>query len=296
MQPRSRSEKVSGLDHHLLEWSPEEGARGATAGATAVVVHGFQQAGAAWGDVAVLLAQAGFRVLAPDMRGFGDGARVPVGGYYYFPDYVSDLAGIVRACAGDVPVFLIGHSMGATIVSYFAGAFPERVTKLALVDGCGPPDNPPEVAPARMRRWIETAFEEPAAERKGMTPADALARLVRFNPQIAPEVIARHLPEVSREVGTSESGERLIDWKADPLHNTTSPLPFFAESYKAFARAVTCPVLYVSGGARGFHVPDEEERLQSFAKLARVTIEGGHALHWSRPTELAEALVTFWRG
>ena len=75
-----------------------------------------------------------------------------------------------------------------------------------------------------------------------------------------------------------------------------SPLltAFFNESYKAFARCVTCPVVHVSGGTKGHHVPDEEERLACFANLTRVTLEGGHALHWTMPRELAAALVTFW--
>jgi len=282
--------KVNGLDHHVLEWSAEEGA---STGAVALIVHGFQDAAATWEDVAAPLAAEGFRVLAPDMRGFGDGARVPAGGYYYFPDYVSDLAGILGSEAAGVkgaPLFVIGHSMGATVVTYLAGAFPDRVTKLALIDGVGPPDNAPSLAPTRMRRWIEMTYDAPTAERKPMTPADALSRLVRFNPQVDRAVIERRLPQLSREVPGG------LVWKTDPLHNTTSPLPFYAETYEAFARAATCPTLYVSGGTNGFHVEDEEERLGCFPKLARVTIEGGHALHWSRPRELVEVLVGFWRG
>ncbi len=75
-----------------------------------------------------------------------------------------------------------------------------------------------------------------------------------------------------------------------------SPLPFYGGAYKAFARLVTCPVLHLSGGTKGHHVEDEDARLACFAKLTRVTIEGGHALHWSKPSELAEALVAFWGG
>jgi pimeloyl-ACP methyl ester carboxylesterase len=291
MQPRSHVWQVNGLDHHVLEWGPDgESTPSDARRATAIVVHGFQDCAATWDDVAGDLAAAGLRVLAPDMRGFGDGARVPAGAYYYFPDYVSDLAGIVRAHAGGGPLFVIGHSMGATVVSYFAGAFPERVTKLALIDGVGPPDNPFSVGPIRMRRWIETAYETGVAERKPMTRADALSRLQRFNPDIDEAVLARKVAQLSREI---DGG---VAWKHDPLHGTTGPLAFFAETYRAFAHLVTCPALHVSGGTRGHHVPDEEERLASFPRLTRVTIEGGHALHWSKPRELAEALVAFWRG
>ena len=41
-------------------------------------------------------------------------------------------------------------------------------------------------------------------------------------------------------------------------------------------------------------MPDEDERLACFPRLTRVTIDGGHSLHWTKPAELAEALVGFW--
>jgi pimeloyl-ACP methyl ester carboxylesterase len=300
MKPRSHVWKVNGLSHHVLEWGESRAeSGGASAGATVLVVHGFQDAAATWDDVAVELAQAGLRVLAPDMRGFGDGPRVPAGAYYYFPDYVSDLAGIVRQHVRDLPLFVVGHSMGATIVTYFAGAFPERVTKLALIDGVGPPDNPADVAPIRMRRWIGMAYEGTVPDRKPMTFADALSRLQRFNPDLDEATLARKVPQLTRRaIEPSESdANRTTDafaWKYDPLHLTTSPLPFYGQTYKAFARQVTCPVLHVSGGTKGHHVEDEEERLACFPALSRVTIEGGHALHWTKPRELAAALLAFW--
>src|ERR1700679_1993453 len=128
MEPMSHVRRLNGPHPQVLEWAPS--ADGAAA--VAVLVHGFQSSAATWERVATLLARKGFRVLAPDMRGFGDGPRAPQGSYYYFPDYVADLAAILRSDASATPVFLVGHSMGATIVSYYAGAFPERVAKLAL--------------------------------------------------------------------------------------------------------------------------------------------------------------------
>src|SRR5438552_8347567 len=123
MQARSHRTWANGLEHHVLEWD------GGGAAGVAILVHGFQDAAATWDDVAVDLASAGLRVLVPDMRGFGDGARVPPGGYYYFPDYVADVVSLARALVGETKVLLVGHSMGATVVSYVAGAFPERVAK-----------------------------------------------------------------------------------------------------------------------------------------------------------------------
>jgi pimeloyl-ACP methyl ester carboxylesterase len=289
MDARSLRTQANGLLHHVLEWD------GGGAAGTVVLVHGFQDAAATWDDVAVDLARAGLRVLVPDMRGFGDGARVPAGAYYYFADYVADVVGLMRALVtpGDVKPFVVGHSMGATVVSYVAGAFPERVAKLALVDGVGPMDNPYEVAPQRMRRWIEQTVLSPREAAAPMTRVEAFARLSRFNPDIDPAVLERRSGQLVRDLPGTDGG---VAWKHDPLHTTVSPVPFYGEALRSFLRRITLPVLHVSGGAKGHHVPDEQERLGCFPDLTRVTIEGGHALHWTRPKELAAALLDFWKG
>ena len=60
-------------------------------------------------------------------------------------------------------------------------------------------------------------------------------------------------------------------------------MPFFAKLFVEFAKLVTCPVLFVSGGSTGFHVPDEDERLAAFVHVDRATLEGaGHMMHWTR--------------
>jgi pimeloyl-ACP methyl ester carboxylesterase len=85
-----------------------------------------------------------------------------------------------------------------------------------------------------------------------------------------------------------------VAWKADPLHGTHSPVPFFAETFKAFVKRVTCPVLFVSGGPLGWHPPDEEERVESFARVERAEIaDAGHMMHWTRPEELVRLVVEF---
>jgi pimeloyl-ACP methyl ester carboxylesterase len=64
--------------------------------------------------------------------------------------------------------------------------------------------------------------------------------------------------------------------------------------FRAFAGAVTCPVLFVSGGPHGFHPPDEAERLSAFTDLTRRELpEAGHMMHWTQPKELADLLLAF---
>ena len=277
---------ANGIDLNVLEWSAAESRR------TVLLLHGFADLGASWERVAPRLADAGWRVLAPDLRGFGDSARVPAGAYYHFADYVFDVADLVEVLvpAGE-RVFLVGHSMGGTVATLYTGTFPERVERLAVLEGAGPPDTKPEHMPDRMRKWITDVRLVRSREPRAMESlAQALDRLAANHPRVPPEILQAHVGQLARATPDGR-----FAWKYDPLHTTRSPTPFVAASYVAFARRVTCPVLFVSGGPLGWHPPDEDERLSAFAQLERLTLEdAGHMMHWTRAAELATALVDFF--
>jgi pimeloyl-ACP methyl ester carboxylesterase len=292
--PASLTITANGLDYHVLEWPAEHRGRDAFGApeVTVLVLHGYMDAAATWDSVAPSLSAHGFRVLAPDLRGYGDGARVGPGGYYHFVDHVFDLADVVDGLvASAAPLYVVGHSMGGTVATMYSGTFPERVGKLALLEGAGPPDNPHDVAPDRTRRWIEDVRALRARPPKRMATADeALRRLAGNHPRVPEAVLRRRLDALSRPL--PDGG---LAWKADPLHGTRSPVPFFAESWKAFARRVTCPVLYVSGGKLGWHPADEEVRVTSFAALQRAELpDAGHMMHWTEPANLTRLLLEFF--
>ncbi len=250
-------------------------------------------AAATWDLVAPALADAGLRVLAPDLRGFGEGPRVPAGGYYHFPDYVFDVADIVDALVPPgSPLLVVGHSMGGTIATLYAGTFPERTGALALLEGVGPPDQSPDEAPARMRAWVDgVRMVRARGDRTVASRAEAQQRLAANHPRVPPDVLASRLDALA---AAREDGH--LAWRADPLHTTRAPVPFYAATYRAFARRVTCPVLFVSGGPLGWHPLDEEERLASFARLERAELSGaGHMMHWTEPLELARIVAQFAR-
>ena len=124
MTSRSEFVRIRGLRYHVRRWGDP--------GAPMIfAAHGWLDVSATFDALArQLLPQ--FQLLMPDWRGFGH-SEWPQDGYW-FPDYVADLDALVAHYApSDAPILLAGHSMGAQVVSLYAGLRPERVAKLAIL-------------------------------------------------------------------------------------------------------------------------------------------------------------------
>ena len=261
----------------------------APSGLTLLLLHGFLDAGATWDLVAAPLAAAGHEVIAPDLRGFGRSDRIGAGGYYHFPDYVADVAALVNALS-TARLGVVGHSMGGTVAVYYTGTLPARVERLALLEGLGPPHNEPELAVQRMETWLRDLERIDRAPRAVASLEQATARLAAVHPHVPHATLSRVAEQLTLR---DESGR--LTWAWDPLHRTTSPMPFSVQVFKTFLRRITCPTLLVSGGAAGWHPPDEEERAACLASAEHVELpEAGHMMHWSEPAALAERLAAFF--
>jgi len=107
-------------------------------------VHGFPFARGIWSRQ-VAAFKANHRVLAPDLRGFGESQGTP--GKVAMRTYADDLYALLQGLHAP-PAILVGHSMGGYIAMAFANAYPEALRGLVLVGTKAGPDVP-EVAEAR---------------------------------------------------------------------------------------------------------------------------------------------------
>jgi pimeloyl-ACP methyl ester carboxylesterase len=279
---RSRFLVANRLRHHLLEWGED--------GPVVLLLHGFLEHAHAWDLVAPRLAAAGRHVFALDWRGHGDSEWVGSGGYYHFADYAADLAFLVRALGGRAA--LVGHSMGATAAMSYTGLEPDRVPALILVDGLGPPDLESEPAPRRYEAWIRDLARRGERPRRTLTLDQATARLQEGTFRLSPG-LARHMAEHGTRVA---NGGR--QWKFDPLHKTTSPVPFSRARAAAFWRRVTSPVLYLEGGESPIRLDpvDRDERLAILRARRRTIAGSGHHPHLQQPETFAEVVLEFLAG
>ena len=296
VHPRSHRIAANGVTLRVLEW-PADGAASASAPAM-VIVHGWMDSGATFDLVAPRLAAAGFRVLAPDMRGFGESDPAPAGSYYHFPDYVADLAALVDHVLPDgSPFTLVGHSMGGSIASLYASARPARVERFVNIEGLGPPAHGFTEGAGRLSTWLDQLADSRFGPGRPSPRAMMLRRLCTGHPTVTPEILDTRLDHLIKDGGAGENGEGAsFVWKADVRHRMTGPTPFFAELFKAHAARIEAPVLFVAGGATGYHPEDEADRLTAFRDLRTVTIpDAGHMIHWTHPDLLASHILAFVR-
>ena len=98
-------------------------------GETILLCHGFLDCAASFARVATALAERGHRAIAFDWRGHGKTDWVGAGGYYHFPDYALDLYELTAALELE-RYHLVGHSMGGTATTLFAGSRPAGLRSL----------------------------------------------------------------------------------------------------------------------------------------------------------------------
>jgi len=277
---QSHRVKANGLVHHLLEWEgPSD--------RTVLILHGYLDMARSFQKVAAPIAQAGYRVIALDLRGYGESQWIPEGTYYYFPDYAADVALLLEALDCD-RIHLVGHSMGGSVATLYAGTFPDRLQSLTLLEGVGLPPMDPDISPDRTLAWIEGLKRVRARSPKKLSSIDeATARMHRNHPTVPLEVIREVAAWSVRPVDDG------FQFCFDPLHQTTSPGRFDAEGYESFIPRITCPVLLVDGGDVS-NWPTLAERAARYPRAQHVSLEGaGHMMHWTQPDAVAWTLLEF---
>ena len=141
-----------------------------------VLCHGFPELAFSWRHQIGALTSAGFRVLAPDLRGFGGSSAPLEVEAYDVLSLAGDLCGLLDAYGEESAVF-IGHDWGASLVWDLAVLHPQRVRAVAGLSVPFVPRAPAAPLPI-MRRHLGEDFYIVWFQEPGVADA-ALARDVR---------------------------------------------------------------------------------------------------------------------
>jgi pimeloyl-ACP methyl ester carboxylesterase len=104
-------------------------AGGPLGGELVLLLHGFPQSSLEWREQIAALAEAGYRAVAPDQRGYSAGARPLAVEAYRMESLVADVLGIAGALGAD-RFHLVGHDWGAAVAWVVAGRHADRVLTL----------------------------------------------------------------------------------------------------------------------------------------------------------------------
>ena len=119
--PSTRTISANGIELFLREQGQ---------GPLVVLCHGWPELSYSWRHQITAIADAGFHVVAPDMRGYGrTSAPADVNAYSIF-DMVGDMVGLVTAL-GEKQAVIVGHDWGAPVAWHAAMFRPDMFTKVA---------------------------------------------------------------------------------------------------------------------------------------------------------------------
>lgn len=270
---------------------------GTPGGIPILALHGWMDNANTFDHIAPLL--EGVHLIALDLAGHGHSGHQGPGGAYYLWDHVADVAEVVRQL-GWKRFSLLGHSMGGGIATWFAGTFPRKVERLALIDGFGAAFS---MEADRLPTYLERAIRR--RQMAGMVPIE------RFVPGQAPqfssleeaiaerrngkfgkltEVAARTL--LARGLETVPGGYR---WRNDPRIALPALMEPNEETISAFIQRVTAPTYLILGDQGLFAKGEKAHRLAHFEHLRVKTLAGGHHLHLEPvATEIAAQLQSFF--
>ena len=243
-----------------------------------VLIHGGAQNAHTWDTVALAL---GRPLLAVDLPGHGH-SDWREDHSYWPPHLAEDVASIIEQQAPNAEL-VCGMSLGGITAISLAAQRPDLVRRLAIVD----------VTPGVDHEKAEPIVAFVSGPESFASFEEILDRTVQFNPTRSVSSLRRGILHNAKE-----NADGSWTWRWDPMREWNFPdgaEPDFASLWDLVDQ-ITCPILFLRGGAPGSVVRDEDEaellRRQPGTRVE--VVEGaGHSLQGDQPLETARLLAEF---
>jgi pimeloyl-ACP methyl ester carboxylesterase len=98
-----------------------------------ILLHGFPEFSYGWRKQIPALVEAGYRVWAPDQRGYNLSDKPEGVAAYNLDELAADIVGLIDA-AGREKAFIVGHDWGAAVAWWLAATYPERVSRMVVMN------------------------------------------------------------------------------------------------------------------------------------------------------------------
>ncbi len=259
-------------------------------GSLIVLLHGFPEFWFGWRLQIAPLAATGFRVVAPDLRGYNLSSR-PDGVEAYTADRLAaDIVGLVRE-RGAESALLVGHDWGGTVAWTMAMNHPEVVDRLAILNAAHPRrlqqglHNPNQLR----KSWYFFFFAIP-----GLPEEVVHARNWHF---------FRHFLQDARPPYTDEEIERYVEAWSQP-GAATAMINYYRASVRqspkqaeAQLRPISAPTLVIWGQDDAYLGPDlaepDRDDVPNLDRVERLA-DASHWVHHDQAERVNQLLIDFF--
>jgi pimeloyl-ACP methyl ester carboxylesterase len=279
---------AGGLDFACLAAGPSDGP-------LALCLHGFPDTAHTWRYLLPDLAAAGYRAVAPFMRGYAP-TEIPADGLYQIGALVRDINGLHEALGGGPDAVIIGHDWGA-LATYGAVAHqPDRWRR--AVTAAVPPPTSTAGGFFTYRQlklsWYTFFFQSSFAEIA--LPLDDWAFIDNLWADWSPGYDAQwDVARVKESIGTAERIVAALGYYR-AVYDGSRHDPSLDAEQQAWMLPTPIPTLYLHGADDGCFTPasigNPLENLAEGSEMA-VLDEVGHFLHVERPAEVSRLVLDF---
>ncbi|OYN80281.1 alpha/beta fold hydrolase [Mycolicibacterium sphagni] len=296
-EPRWIDVSAPAVQLRALTWGP-------TDGPIALCLHGFPDTAYGFRKLAPHLVSAGYRVIAPFMRGYVP-SSIPADGSYHIGAVMDDALQVRAACDPTEADIVIGHDWGAIAATGLA-AMPDSPFVKAVVMSVPPSaalrpraGKPPanrgrllKLLPRQvLRSWYITYFQLPILpERSPSWIVPLLWR--RWSPGYN---AAKDLRHVDAAIGSPDRWRAALGTYRATIRNTRPPARY-ADLHRYWLEVPQLPTLYLHGTDDGCMTPEfapwVAEVLPPGSEVALVE-HAGHFLQLEQPDTVGELIVDF---
>lgn len=241
-----------------------------------LLIHGFPLDHRMWLPVVQRISSQ-VRVIAPDLRGFGQ-SKAPVASVVPMAEFADDLAALLDALNIRHPAVICGLSMGGYIAFEFWRRHKERVAGLVLCDTRAASDTP-DAARVREATAQRVLKEGPSFLADSMLPRLLAPTTLQQQPGIAEQIRQQIMASNREAVAAAALG----------MAQREDMQPVLAE--------ITCPTLVLVGAEDVISPPAEMRTIAEAIRNAQFVeiAEAGHLAPLEKPGPVADAFLDFLR-